>query len=167
MNKLRFYTLIKKVHWEEVAIVAFGTFVFCVIACVVFGLASEWKAFLEYFSAFFATIGLTTLIFFPIPLALKLLEDYRFYNNWLDAKIEKYTGSPRPDDAFPYKFELYELPSSEGGGYVVMLPGLNGCVSDGDTPNEAVENGKDAAIGLLEMLKDYDREIPKPDNHLG
>ncbi|MFH1140763.1 MAG: type II toxin-antitoxin system HicB family antitoxin [Chloroflexota bacterium] len=39
------------------------------------------------------------------------------------------------------------LEPSEDGGYTVYAPALRGCVSEGDTEEEALENIKDA-IGL-------------------
>ena len=32
----------------------------------------------------------------------------------------------------------------EGGGYLIEFPDLPGCMSDGETLEEAIENGKDA-----------------------
>lgn len=31
----------------------------------------------------------------------------------------------------------------EGGGWLISFPDLVGCMSDGETPEEAIENGKD------------------------
>ena len=167
MNKLRFYTLIRTVDWESITLFAVIALVICMVNCFVFAVASEWMSFLTLFSYFFAAIGLTILIFFPIPLALNLLRDVPSFRNWVDAKIKYYTGSPRPDDAFPYKFELYECPSSEGGGFVVIVPALDGCISQGDTANEAIEMAKDAVRCWCDVAKDRNETIPTPDNHLG
>ncbi len=43
----------------------------------------------------------------------------------------------------------------EEGGYVVECPALPGCVSQGDTADEALENIKDAVHGWLEVA--YER----------
>lgn len=43
-----------------------------------------------------------------------------------------------------YPFEVRPLTKSEGGGYLITFPDLPGCMSDGETPEEAIINGKDA-----------------------
>ena len=46
------------------------------------------------------------------------------------------------------------LEPSEDGGYTVIVPSLPGCISEGDTKEEALENIKEA-IGLyLEPVDD-------------
>jgi len=52
----------------------------------------------------------------------------------------------------------------EEGGYVVECPALPGCVSEGDTIEEALENIKEAIKGCLESLaeKDIEEFLEKP-----
>lgn len=50
---------------------------------------------------------------------------------------------------------------AEEGGYVVSVPALPGCVTEGDTFEEAVEMIKDAMKGYLYVLKKEGLEIPK------
>lgn len=46
---------------------------------------------------------------------------------------------------------------AEGGGYVVYVPSLPGCVTQGETFEEAVKMAKDAIKGYLAVLrKDHD-----------
>jgi len=45
----------------------------------------------------------------------------------------------------------------EAGGYVVSCPTLQGCVSQGDTEEEALENIKDAIKTYLESIEDLKR----------
>ena len=47
------------------------------------------------------------------------------------------------------------------GGYWVRVPGLPGCVTEGDTLEEAISNAKEAVEGYLLSLAD--RDIPIPD----
>ena len=42
------------------------------------------------------------------------------------------------------------LESSEDGGYTVYVPSLPGCISEGDTREEALKNIKEAIILYLE-----------------
>lgn len=53
---------------------------------------------------------------------------------------------------------------AEEGGYVVSVPTLPGCVSEGDTFEEANEMIKDAMRGYLAVLKKEKLEIPEEEN---
>ena len=48
-------------------------------------------------------------------------------------------------------------PDLETGGYVVSCPTLKGCVSQGETEDEALENIKDAIRTYLESIEDLKR----------
>lgn len=50
---------------------------------------------------------------------------------------------------------------AEEGGFVVSVPALPGCVTEGDTFEEAVYMIKDAMKGYLAVLKKQGLEIPK------
>jgi antitoxin HicB len=67
----------------------------------------------------------------------------------------------------PWPFEAYahiisRLPDEDGGGYLITFPDLPGCMADGETEAEAVENGRDAFISALSALADMGRDIPAP-----
>lgn len=66
----------------------------------------------------------------------------------------------RKDEDYP--FEVRPLSDEEGGGYVITYPDLPGCMSDGETPEEAVENGRDAVAGWLAISREFGDEIPEP-----
>lgn len=50
---------------------------------------------------------------------------------------------------------------AEEGGYVASVPALPGCMSQGDTFEQAVKMIKDAISGYLVVLKEKGGEIPK------
>ena len=50
---------------------------------------------------------------------------------------------------------------AEEGGYVVSVPALPGCITEGDTFEEAVEMIKDAMEGYLFVMKKEGQEIPE------
>ena len=54
------------------------------------------------------------------------------------------------------------LPPEEGGGYLIEFPDLPGCMSDGETIEETIENGKDAVACWIETAKRYGDKIPHP-----
>jgi len=45
-------------------------------------------------------------------------------------------------------------PDHEAGGFVVFCPPLKGCVSQGETEEEALDNIKDAIKTYLESIED-------------
>ena len=61
-----------------------------------------------------------------------------------------------------YPFNISILPDKEGGGYLIEFPDLPGCISDGDTIDEAIANGKDALSCWIETAKQNGDEIPQP-----
>ncbi len=65
--------------------------------------------------------------------------------------------TPRID----YPFEIHPLSKDEGGGYAITFPDLPGCRSDGATPEEAIENGRDALESWLAVAREFGDEFPK------
>ncbi len=61
-----------------------------------------------------------------------------------------------------YPFTMRHLSNEEGGGYLIEFPDLPGCMSDGETIDEAIENGKDAIQAWLGAAKKTKRIIPEP-----
>lgn len=60
------------------------------------------------------------------------------------------------------KYLVYLEPQPEGG-YTATVPALPGCISEGETKDEALENIKDAIKGYIHVLQKHGREdeIPK------
>jgi antitoxin HicB len=54
------------------------------------------------------------------------------------------------------------LSKEEGGGYLVEYPDIPGCMSDGETLEEAIANGREALLDCLEVFKESGRKAPKP-----
>ena len=70
----------------------------------------------------------------------------------------------------PNLFEAYAhivspLPEEEGGGFLITFPDLPGCMSDGETIEEAINNERDAFLASVSALTDMKREIPAPTFH--
>ena len=52
------------------------------------------------------------------------------------------------------------LEKEEEGGYTVIVPALTGCVTFGETVEEAIDMAKEAIEGYIETLIDLGKEIP-------
>jgi antitoxin HicB len=50
---------------------------------------------------------------------------------------------------------------AEEGGYVVTVPALPGCITQGDTFAEARAMAEDAILGHIEALQKHREEIPR------
>lgn len=61
--------------------------------------------------------------------------------------------------SLPYKIELY--PSSEGG-FAVAIPELPGCISQGQTREEALEMIEDAKAAWIEIALEDGFDVPEP-----
>jgi predicted RNase H-like HicB family nuclease len=70
----------------------------------------------------------------------------------------------------PYPFEAYghiiaPLSEDDGGGYMITFPDLPGCMSDGETLEDTLANGRDAFNGWIAAQVDMTREIPAPTHY--
>jgi predicted RNase H-like HicB family nuclease len=54
------------------------------------------------------------------------------------------------------------IEQDEDGMYVTEVPSLPGCISQGQTRKEAVENVREAIAAYLESLEAHDDPIPPP-----
>ena len=64
--------------------------------------------------------------------------------------------------ALPYKMEL--IPDPDEGGFVVSFPELPGCVTTGETAEQAIANARDAKVAWLTAALEVHIVIPEPDN---
>ena len=63
-----------------------------------------------------------------------------------------------------YPFTIRPLSSEDGGGFLIEYPDLPGCHSDGDTPEQAIVNGRDALRSYLLSCRKHGDPIPKPNS---
>ncbi|MCK9631128.1 MAG: type II toxin-antitoxin system HicB family antitoxin [Methanoregula sp.] len=52
------------------------------------------------------------------------------------------------------------MDKNESGGYTVTVPSLPGCISQGDTWDEALKNIEEAITGYIETLKLLKKPVP-------
>ncbi|MBS1225794.1 MAG: hypothetical protein H6R24_2472 [Proteobacteria bacterium] len=66
-------------------------------------------------------------------------------------------NSPRFDD---YPFEIRPLSAEDGGGYLITFLDLPGCMADGETPEDAIREGRDAFRCWMQAHIEDGRAIP-------
>jgi len=59
-----------------------------------------------------------------------------------------------------YPFEVRPLSQEEGGGFLVSYPDFAECISDGNTVEEALRNGRDALKATIATLKAKKHPVP-------
>jgi predicted RNase H-like HicB family nuclease len=58
------------------------------------------------------------------------------------------------------KLTVILTPDEEDGGYVATCPAIQGCVSEGETVEEALTNIREAIAGCLESLAAHQHPLP-------
>ena len=64
-----------------------------------------------------------------------------------------------------YPFEIRPLNAEEGGGFLISYTDFSDCISDGETVEEALANGKDALKATIAALKA--KQLPVPAANTG
>lgn len=73
--------------------------------------------------------------------------------NWPDSKEKRVAEESR---------YTVVIEQADDGSFGVYVPDLPGCVSTGDTRDEALEMIREAIRGHLEVLRDHGDEVPMP-----
>jgi antitoxin HicB len=63
-----------------------------------------------------------------------------------------------------YPFEVRPLSDDEGGGFLISFPDFAECISDGETVDEAIQNGRDALKATIAALKQKKLPVPAPNS---
>lgn len=61
-----------------------------------------------------------------------------------------------------YPFKVETISQEEGGGFVITYPDLPGCMSDGETIEEALVNGEDASKAWIQTAYEKSIIVPEP-----
>lgn len=61
-----------------------------------------------------------------------------------------------------YPVVIEPLSADDGGGFLATVSDLPRCMSDGETPEEALVNVQDAILSWIEAAQDLGRDIPPP-----
>lgn len=63
-----------------------------------------------------------------------------------------------------YPFEIRPLSTEEGGGYLISFPDFADCISDGETLEETLEQGRLALQETIAALKARKLPVPAPNS---
>ena len=61
-----------------------------------------------------------------------------------------------------HSVRIERLADSDRGGYLATVPDLPGCMSDGETPEEALKNVQEAIASWIEAAKGWKMDVPQP-----
>jgi antitoxin HicB len=59
------------------------------------------------------------------------------------------------------RYSVVLIPDPEEGGYTVRVPALPGCITEGDTLEEALDNARDAIQLYIEDLEACGEPVPE------
>jgi antitoxin HicB len=63
---------------------------------------------------------------------------------------------------YRYRITLRPLSAADGDGRLAEIPDLPGCMSDGETPQQAVDSVMDAIACWIEAAEEDGRPVPAP-----
>ena len=66
-----------------------------------------------------------------------------------------------------YPITLSQIPEDEGGGYMVTIPDLPGCLADGETVEEAIAEARDAFEAWTTAEREDAGTLPAPKTYSG
>ncbi|MBZ9865096.1 type II toxin-antitoxin system HicB family antitoxin [Mesorhizobium sp. CA15] len=69
-------------------------------------------------------------------------------------------------DKLEYPVVIAPLSIEDGGGFSAYVPDLPGCMSDGETPEEAIANVQDAIAAWIGAAHELGRSVPRPSRKL-
>lgn len=61
-----------------------------------------------------------------------------------------------------YQFAVRPLSTEEGSGHLVKYPDIPGCMSDGETIEEAITNGRGALRDCIEVFRESGESYQNP-----
>jgi antitoxin HicB len=59
------------------------------------------------------------------------------------------------------RFEIKPLSEEDGSGYLIEFPDFPGCIADGETPEQAMNEGRDALTSYIRTLEELGRKVPE------
>jgi predicted RNase H-like HicB family nuclease len=72
----------------------------------------------------------------------------------------------KPEEYLKEPYSRILIPDEDSGTYTALILEFPGCITQGDTPQEAYEHLEDAAQDWIEAARDLKQEIPSPSQSL-
>ena len=96
---------------------------------------------------------------------LDSVPDYKM--GYVLAYVQGITADEEADDIYSEgiavpKYKRIILGSEEDKKWIAEMPELPGCMADGSTPNEALENAKAVIQEWIETAQSLGRAVPEP-----
>ena len=66
-----------------------------------------------------------------------------------------------------YPINVHPVPEDEGGGFMVSVPDLPGCIADGETIDEAIAEARDAFDAWVTAEMEDKGRLPAPKTYSG
>ena len=66
-----------------------------------------------------------------------------------------------------YPINVHPVPEDEGGGFMVSVPDLPGCIADGETIDEAIAEARDAFDAWVMAEMEDKGRLPAPKTYSG
>lgn len=63
---------------------------------------------------------------------------------------------------YKYKYEIIIYWSNEDDAFISDVPELPGCMAHGDTPEDALKNGKEAIQLWIDTAEEFGDFVPEP-----
>ncbi|GJE68971.1 type II toxin-antitoxin system HicB family antitoxin [Methylorubrum podarium] len=63
-------------------------------------------------------------------------------------------------DELTYPILVTPLTADDGGGFAATVPDLPGCMSDGETPEEALRNVREVIDAWIAMAREFSHAVP-------
>jgi antitoxin HicB len=92
---------------------------------------------------------------------LSLFTFVGWYRSWTGSSTQG-AWIRNLDARISYSIVITPLSDEEGGGFIATVPDLPGCMSDGETPQEALANVEDAIQTWIACAQQMGRPVPAP-----
>jgi antitoxin HicB len=97
---------------------------------------------------------------FALRIAASIITDYRISA----IRAIGFSKEVKMAEVQDYRVVIGPLSEEDGGGYGATVPDLPGCMSDGETPQEALENVYDAIACWIHACVEAGRTVPEPES---
>jgi predicted RNase H-like HicB family nuclease len=80
----------------------------------------------------------------------------------MSPTVNQLPSTEPPFPFYAYSYVISPLSVDDGGGFLITFPDLPGCMSDGDTEQEALTNGREAFAAWVSARVHAGKPVPAP-----